>query len=142
MVLVLVKSKDLSDERINSIAISNYSITSKLSYYVKKIRVEFNGSCLKKDKITYTHGKTVNVCIVYEISKTFNINSYPTVENCLFDAVSLTKNNYIDKYKYPGYGIGFDRKTEFLVGNGFGRNCGRHGVDRFCSTYEFLCTCS
>ena len=139
--LVVVKSKDLSDERINSIAISNYSITSKLSYYIKKIRVEFNGSCWKKDKITYIYGKTVNVYIVYEVSKTFNVSSYPTVENCLLGAVSLTKNNYIDKYKYPGYGTGFDRKAEFSVGNGFGRNCGRHGVDRFWSTYEFLCTC-
>ena len=111
--LVLVKSKDLSDERINSIAISNYSITSKLSYYVKKIRVEFNGSCLKKDKITYTHGKTVNVCIVYEISKTFNINSYPTVENCLFDAVSLTKNNYIDKINIPDMVLDLTEKQNF-----------------------------
>ena len=31
--------------------------------------------------------------IVYEISKNFNINSYPTLENCLFGAVSSTKNN-------------------------------------------------
>ena len=27
----------------------------------------------------------------------------------LFGAVSLTKNADIDKYKYSGYGIGFDR---------------------------------
>ena len=35
----------------------------------------------------------------YEINKIFCISSYPTLENCLFGAVSLTKN---------GYGIGFD----------------------------------
>ena len=31
-----------------------------------KIRVKFNGSCLKQDKVTYTHGKLVNIYIVYE----------------------------------------------------------------------------
>ena len=51
----------------------------------------------------------VNICIVYEISKNFNISSYQTLENCLFGAVSLTKNADFDKYKYSGYGIGFDR---------------------------------
>ena len=37
-----------------------------------------------------------------------NNNNYATLKNCLFDAVSLTKNADIDKYKYFGYGIGFD----------------------------------
>ena len=53
----------------------------------------------------------------------------------MFGAVSLTKNDDIDQYKYllcaidlfskySGHGIGFDRKGEFLVGSrGFGRNC-------------------
>ena len=35
--------------------------------------------------------------------------------NCLFVAVSLTKNAYIDKYKYSGYGIGFDRNKFFYA---------------------------
>ena len=76
------------------------------------------------------HGKMVNIYIVYEISKKFNIISHPTLENCFFGAVSLTKNKYIDEYKYSGYGIGFDRKGRFSVGNGFGRNCIIFGVDR------------
>ena len=45
------------------------------------------------------------------------------------DPVSLTKNANIDKYKYSGYGIGFDRKRKFSVGNEFGRNCIIFGVD-------------
>ena len=63
------KLKRLSDGCINSITASNYSITPELSYYRSKIRVKFNGSCLKQVKITYTHGKIVNTYTVYEISK-------------------------------------------------------------------------
>ena len=55
------------------------------------IRVQFNGSCLKQDKITYANRKIVNTYIVYEVNKNYNISSYPTLENCLFAAVSLTK---------------------------------------------------
>ena len=35
-------------------------------------------------------------------------DDYPTLENSLFSAVKLAKNADIDKYKYSGYGIGFD----------------------------------
>ena len=50
-----------------------------------------------QDKITFNHGKTVNIYIVYEINR--------------------------NKYKYSPYGNGFDRKGKFSVGNGFGKNC-------------------
>ena len=119
----------MSDERLNSNTASNYKITPELSYYGTKIRVEFNGSCLKQDKVTYNHGKIVNIYIAYEISKNYSISTYPTLESCLFGAVSLTKNADVDQYKYFGYGIGFDRKGEFSFGNGFGRNCIILGAD-------------
>ena len=64
-----------------------------------------------------------------------NISNYPTLENCLSGTVSLTKNNDIDKYKYSGYGIRFDRKGKFSVGNGFGRNCIIFGVDMSSSVH-------
>ena len=67
----------------------SYSVTPSLDYYGTKTRVEFSGSCLKQDKITYTHGKVVNI-------KSINISNYPALENCLFGAVSLTKNADID----------------------------------------------
>ena len=77
----------MSDERINSIITSNHEITRSLSYYGNKTRVEFNGSCLKQDKITFDQGKILNIYIAYEISKNYNISSYPTLENCLFEAL-------------------------------------------------------
>ena len=121
---------------INSITASNYSITPKLSYYGSKIRVKFNGNCLKQNKTTYSHGIIANIYIAYEISKCYNISNYPTLENCLFGAVSLTKHADIDQYKYSGYGIGFDRKGEFSFGtNGFGRNVILFGADMSSSVH-------
>ena len=111
----------MSDKRINSIIASSYQITPQLSYCSTKTRVEFNGNCLKQDSVTFNRGKIVNTYIIYEINKSINISDYPTLENCLFGAVRLTKNAIIDKYKYSRYGIGFYRKGSYSIGNEIGR---------------------
>ena len=82
------KSKGLSNERINSITVSNYSITPELRNLCTKIRVKFNGSCLKQDKITYTHGTIVNIYIVYEISASLYSRDF-TLQNCLLQLNDL-----------------------------------------------------
>ena len=54
----------------------------------------------------------------------------PTLKNCLFGAVTLTKNAGTEKYGYSGYGIGFDRRGSFLfAGVGYGQNVLIFGVD-------------
>ena len=53
----------------------------------------------------------------------------------LFGAVQLTKHIDIDQYKYSGYGIGYDRKGYFLIGDEIGRNVITFGVDRSSSPY-------
>ena len=96
----------------------------------QKIKLKFNGSCLVQDQITYTPQAIVNIYIVYEITKKNSISDYPTLENCLFRPFKLTKNPDIDKCKYSGYGIGFDRHGEFSFGTrGFDRNCIMFGAD-------------
>ena len=92
------KSKGLSEERINSVKTSDYGISPNLSsYYTNIIRVRHDGGCLKQDLL---HGGIVNIYIAYEITDNFNVSSYPTLENCLFGAVKLTKNADIDKFGY------------------------------------------
>ena len=60
----------------------------------------------------------------------------PTLKNCLFGAVTLTKNADIDKYIYSGYGIGFDRRSSFsFPGGGFGQNVLVFGVDMSSSAH-------
>ena len=99
------QSKGLSDERINSMRTPNHNITPNVDYYGTEARAEFNGSRLKQGSVTFNHGRVVNIYIVYEISKSVSISDYPTLENCLFGAVSFTKNTNIDRSKYSGYGI-------------------------------------
>ena len=101
-----------------------------IQHYDTKIRVKFTGSCLKQPKITYNHGKVVNIYIVYELGASSSHINDPTLKNCLFGAVTLTKNADIDKYGYSGYGIGFDRRGSFsFPGGGFGQNIIIFGVD-------------
>ena len=123
------QSKGLSDETIKPPATSDNSLNPKVSYYGAKARLEFRGSCLKQDKSTFNHGKIVNIYIVYELDKTY-VKTHPTLVNCLFGAVSITKNADIDKNKYSGYGIGFDRTSVYLLPDGnFDRNVVIFGVD-------------
>ena len=90
---------------------------------------------MKQDKVTFNHGKVVNIYIVYEISRSISISDYPTLENCLFGVVTLTKNTDIYKYKYSGYENGFDSHGNFsFPGTGLGRNLKISGVDMSSST--------
>ena len=118
------KSTGLSNEIITAPSASNKFLNPSLEYLRVKLKVRFSGSCLIQNAITYNHGKSVNIYMVYEINKKDNTTiSDPTLENCLFGAVTLTKNADPDQYKYSGYGIGFDRKGSFsFLGGGFGKN--------------------
>ena len=89
---------------------------------------------MKQDKVTFNHGKEIYIYIVCEISTSFNISDYTTLENCLFGAVTLTRNADIIRYKYSWYGIAFDRHGRFSFGNGVGRNLIIFGVDMISST--------
>ena len=99
-----------------------------------KIRVTFNGSFLNRFPPTIVHGNIVNIYIVYGITSDYKDINYPTLENCLFGSVELTKNEYIDKYGYFGYGIGFDRQSSFSIGNETGKNVIIFGADMSSST--------
>ena len=124
------KFKRLSDETIKP---SANSLTPSINYIsnTDKIRIKFTGNCSKQsNKLTCTHRKVVNIYIVYELGASSSSDSDPTLKNCLFGAVILTKNADIEKYGYSGYGIGFDRRSSVLFpGTEFGQNLLIFGVD-------------
>ena len=122
------KSKGLSDETIEPLSTSN--IGPKIDHYDSgKSRVKFIWGYLKQAKVSCTHKAIVNIYIVYELGvASSNIND-PTLKNCLFGGVILTKNADINKYGYSGYGIEFDRRSSFTFpGGGCGQNVLIFGV--------------
>ena len=58
------KSKGLSDESIKPFSTSDNSLTPLIDYYGYNISLKLNGSILKQPKVSYTHGKIVNIYIV------------------------------------------------------------------------------
>ena len=124
------KSKGLSNETIKPPTTSDNSLTPTSYYYAAKLRIKFTGSCLKQNKVIFNHRKVVNIYIVYELGASGSNKSDPAIKNCLFSAVTLTKDRNIDKYGYSGSGIGFDRRSAFsFPGGGFGQNVLIFGVD-------------
>ena len=125
----------LSAESIKPPTTSDNSLTPKLNHYGTRTRVKFNGSCfngssLQQSKISYTHSTKVKIYIFYELAASGSHNNDPTPNNCWFGAVTLTKNTDLDRYKYSGYGIGFERRTSFsFTSSGLGQNVLIFGVD-------------
>ena len=125
-------SKGLSNESIKPPRAPNNKLTPELYYRDTKTIISFPGTCLKQHKVTFNHGKIVNIYIAWRLIKLPNVykDNNLTVQNALFGAVTLTKNADIDKYKYSGYGIVFARKSSFsLPGGENGRNVIIFGVD-------------
>ena len=55
------KSNGLSAETIAPPTTSDNSLTPALNYYGTKTRVKFTGNWLQQPKLSYTHGKVVNI---------------------------------------------------------------------------------
>ena len=75
----------------------NKMLNPSLDYFGTKARVKFIRDRLEQEKITFTHGKMIKIYNVYEIERSVNIRSYPTLENCLFGAAKLTKHVDVDQ---------------------------------------------
>ena len=124
------KSKGLSAENIKPRPTSDNSLISAVSYYGTKTIVKFIGSCFKTAKNFMHYAKVINIYIFYELGTSSSHDDDPTLKNCLFGAVTLTKNVDIDKYHDSGYGIGFHWKGSFSFrGSGIGENVIIFGAD-------------
>ena len=128
------ESKGLSNEKINLVS-NPHDADTEMIYNNSRIKVKFNGNLLKHNKTTYSHGPIVNIYVVYKLASKTNNSNVP-LENCLLSAVKLTKYTDIDKYKYSGYGIGFDSKGSSLhPSGGYGKNIIIFGADMSSSTH-------
>ena len=59
------KSKGLSDESVQPPTTDNKILNPSLEFVVTKARVKFSGDCLKQGKITFYHGKIVNIYTLF-----------------------------------------------------------------------------
>ena len=88
--------KGLSDGKINAPGTSSSNDQAPvLEYGGAEIRLKFKGDHLRQNKVTYNHGKMVNIHIVHEISSTFTSQSSFTFKKSLFGAVKITKKMLI-----------------------------------------------
>ena len=84
--------KRISDVKFNAPNTSSSNDKAPiLEYEGVGIRLKFKGDSLRQNKVTYNHGKIVNIYIVCEIGSTFTSQSSFTLKNSLFDAVKTTK---------------------------------------------------
>ena len=120
----------MSDEKIKPPYTTSKCLFPKLVWYNSGIKLKFKGSCLKQDKATFTPKNVVNLFVVFELDTwSQDLSTDFTLNNYLFGSVKLTKNVDPDKYKYSGYGTGFDSRSLFSLPNfDWGKNVIIFGV--------------
>ena len=74
------QSKGLSDQTIWAPTTYTKSLNPLIDYFGDKIRPKFSGNCLKQPKISYSHGKMVNIYIVYELGALGSCDNNPTLK--------------------------------------------------------------
>ena len=118
------ESMGLSNDKSRPPYTANKSLFPKLIWNKSKLRLRFERSCLKEDKAPFTPNNVVNLFIVCELDRwSRDLNTDFTLKECLYGTVKLTKNADPDKYKYSGYGIGFDSRSKFsLLDGSMGKN--------------------
>ena len=57
------KCRGLSDQSIKAPNTDNKTLNSSLDYICSKLRVKFNGDCLKQGRLTFKHGKIVTLTL-------------------------------------------------------------------------------
>ena len=103
----------MSEESIENMTKSDSNFPPTFVDYHLLPDMNFNGHCLIKNNISIPK-KVINIYISYRLAPQLkDLNTDFTLVNCLFGSVKLTKNADLDKYKYSGYSIGFDSRSEF-----------------------------
>ena len=124
------KSNGIVEEIIENITKSDSNFAPTFVDHHVLPDINSNGHCLIKNNISVPK-KVINLYISYTLGNQLrNLNSDFTLGNWLFGSVKLIKNADLDKYKYTGYGIGFDSRSEPLFTDGsYGKNVIVFGAD-------------
>ena len=125
----LWKSNRTSEESTGNITKSDSNFAPTFVDHHSLPNTTVNGHRLKQN--VFIPKKVINLHISYTLDPQLrNKNTDFTLSNSLFGSAKLTKNIDPDKYKYNGYGIGFDSRSGFSFTDGSkGRNVIILGVD-------------
>lgn len=126
------KWKGFSDKSIKPPVASNQNPAPGSNYINTKSKIKFYRTCLKQDKVTFTHQQLADTYTVYVIDlRPFIAGKDFWLGNFLFGTVKLTKNPDPDKYNYSAYGIKFDERETFSLSDcgSFGKNVIIFGTD-------------
>ena len=106
---------------------------TKLSGY--RMGIKFDKDPLAVEKNNHVT-KTTNAYVIYN-SDTWTNNQLRnfTLRNCLFGAARIVKSSNNEKCVYSGYGIAFDGKGTWSIGNDYARNVVTFGVDNSSSSH-------
>ena len=108
----------MSEENIENITESDSNFAPTFVDHHVLTEINFNAHCFIKNNISIPK-KVINLYISYTLNPQLrNLNTNFTLGNCLFGSVKITENPDLDKYKYSGYGIGFDSHSEFSLPDG------------------------
>ena len=120
----------MSEENIENITKSDSNFVPTFVNHHLLPGINFNGHCSVNNNISIPK-KVINLYISYMLNPWLrNLNTDFTLNNCLFGSVKLTKNADLDKYKYSGYGKGFDSHSECSFTDGsVGRDVIIFGAD-------------
>ena len=129
------KSNGISEESIQYINKSNSNFALTFADHNLFPDMNFNGHHLIKN--ISIPKKVINLYISNTLGLQLrNLNTDFTLGNCLFGTVKLTKNAYLDKYKYTGYNIGFEYCSQFLfTDRSYGKNVMIFGADTSSSVH-------
>ena len=81
--------------------------------------------------------KVIHLYISYILNPWLrDLNTNVTLKNCLCESLKVTKNADPQKYKYSGYGIGFNSHSEFsFTDESMRKNLNIFGTDMSSSVY-------
>ena len=124
------KSNRTSEENFGNIIKSDSNFEPTFVNHHVLPDINFNGHRLINNNISILK-KVINLYISYIINPWLgNLNRDFTLNNCLFGSAKLTRNADLEKYKYSGYGKGFDSRSEKM-----GKNVIILGADMNSSMY-------
>ena len=89
-----------------------------IGHYGSELRLKFNKGCLKQsNNLKYDYGSKVIIYIVHELGASSSNDEDPTIKNCLFGAVTLTKTQILKNMGILVLVLGLieDQPSHFLV---------------------------